>query len=108
MKLITFLYGNKETVGVLTEDGAAVRPLPFADMNALIQAPREALLAAVKDAAAALPLSAVTLLAPLPRPRQDVIYLGINYTRPTRRKRRGTAPRPSPRSAPSPSISPSA
>ncbi len=79
MKLITFLYDNKETVGVLTEDGAAVRPLPFADMNALIQAPRETLLAAVKDAAAALPLSAVTLLAPIPRPRQDVICLGINY-----------------------------
>lgn len=69
MKLITFLYDNKETVGVLTEDGAAVRPLPFDDMNALIQAPREALLTAVKDAAAALPLSAVTLLAPIPRPR---------------------------------------
>ncbi len=49
MKLITFLYDNKETVGVLTEDGAAVRPLPFANMNALIQAPREALLAAAKD-----------------------------------------------------------
>ena len=69
MKLITFLYDNKETVGVLTEDGAAVRPLPFDDMNALIQAPRETLLTAVKDSAAALPLSAVTLLAPIPRPR---------------------------------------
>lgn len=79
MKLVTFLHDNKEMVGVLTEDGAAVRPLPFDDMNALIQAPREALLTAVKDAAAALPLSAVTLLAPIPRPRQDVICLGINY-----------------------------
>ena len=59
MKLVTFLHDNKEMVGVLTEDGAAVRPLPFDDMNALIQAPREALLTAVKDAAAALPLSAV-------------------------------------------------
>lgn len=79
MKLVTFLHDNKEAVGVLTEDGAAVRPLPFADMNALIQASREALLAAVKGAAATLPLSAVTLLAPIPRPRQDVICLGINY-----------------------------
>ena len=79
MKLVTFLHDNKETVGILTEDGAAVRPLPFADMNALIQASRETLLAAVKDAAVALPLSAVTLLAPIPRPRQDVICLGINY-----------------------------
>ena len=79
MKLVTFLHDNKEAVGVLTEDGAAVRPLPFADMNALIQASREALLAAVKGAAATLPLSAVTLLAPIPRPRQDVICMGINY-----------------------------
>lgn len=107
MKLITFLYDNKESVGVLTEAGAAVRPLPFDDMNALVQAPREALLAAVKDAAVALPLFAVTLLAPIPRPRQDVICLA-STTRPTRRRRRGTAPRPSPRSAPSPSIFPSA
>lgn len=107
MKLVTFLHDNKEAVGVLTEDGAAVRPLPFADMNALIQASREALLAAVKGAAATLPLSAVTLLAPIPRPRQDVICLGINY-KATRRRRHGTAPRPSPRSAPSPSISLSA
>lgn len=79
MKLITFLYDSRENVGVLTKDGVAVRPLPFADMNALIQAPRETLLTAVKDAAAVLPLSAVTLLAPIPRPRQDVICLGINY-----------------------------
>ena len=79
MKLVTFLHDNKEAVGVLTEDGAAVRPLPFADMNALIQASREALLAAVNGAAATLPLSAGTLLAPIPRPRQDVICLGINY-----------------------------
>lgn len=57
MKLVTFLHDNKEAVGVLTEDGAAVRPLPFADMNALIQASREALLAAVKGAAATLPMS---------------------------------------------------
>ena len=48
-------------------------------MKALIQAPKDVLLTAVKDAAAALPLSAVTLLAPIPRPRQDVICLGINY-----------------------------
>ena len=29
MKLVTFLHDNKEMVGVLTEDGAAVRPLPL-------------------------------------------------------------------------------
>ena len=79
MKLVTYLHDGKEAVGVLSGDGAAVRLLPFPDMNALIEAPRDRLLSAVKDAGDSLPLSAVTLLAPIPRPRQDVICLGINY-----------------------------
>ena len=79
MKLVTYLYNNREAVGLLTDDGAAVRPLPFADMNALIEAPQEELEDAVRAAGEALPLSAVTLLAPIPPPRQDVICLGINY-----------------------------
>lgn len=78
MKLVTYLYNSREAVGLLT-DGDAVRPLPFADMNALIEAPQEELEDAVRAAGEALPLSAVTLLAPIPRPRQDVICLGINY-----------------------------
>ena len=79
MKLVTYLHDGREAVGVLSEDGAAVRPLPFPDMNALIEAPRDRLLSAVKDANDSLPLSTVTLLSPIPRPRQDVICLGINY-----------------------------
>ena len=79
MKLITYLQNGKEAVGVLSVDGSVVRPLPFADMNTLIEAPREQLLAAAEAAKDALPLSAVTLLAPIPRPRQDIICLGMNY-----------------------------
>ena len=79
MKLVTYLQNGKEAVGVLSVDGSMVRPLPFADMNTLIEAPREQLLAAVEAAKDALPLSAVTLLAPIPRPRQDIICLGMNY-----------------------------
>ena len=79
MKLVTFLQDGREFVGVLTADETAVRPLPFAGMNTLIEAPREQLLSAARAADASLPLSAVTLLAPIPRPRQDVICLGINY-----------------------------
>ena len=79
MKLVTYLHNGKEAVGVLSEDGTAVHPLPFADMNTLIEAPREQLLAAAEAAQDALPLSAVTLLAPIPRPRQDIICLGMNY-----------------------------
>ena len=79
MKLVTYLHNGKEAVGVLIEDGTAVHPLPFPDMNALIEAPREQLLAAAEAAKGALPLAAVTLLAPIPRPRQDIICLGMNY-----------------------------
>ena len=82
MKLVTYLHDGQTAVCVLTTDGAAARPLPFADMNALIDSPREQLSAAVdaaEKAGTALALSEVTLLAPIPRPRQDVICLGINY-----------------------------
>ena len=79
MKLVTYLYDGKEAVGALDADGTAVRFLPFTDMNALMEAPREQLLAAAEAAQDALPLSAVTLLAPIPRPRQDIICLGMNY-----------------------------
>lgn len=79
MKLVTYIHDNREAVGLLTPDGTAVRPLPFVNMNALIEAPRVQLEEAAQAAGEPLPLSAVTLLAPIPRPRQDVICLGINY-----------------------------
>ena len=79
MKYITYLHNNKESVGFLNESDNAVYPLPFADMNALIEAPKENLEDAIKEAKNGLSLSDVTLLAPIPRPKQDVICLGINY-----------------------------
>lgn len=82
MKLVTFLQNGREYPGVLTSGETAVLRLPFADMTALIEAPHEELLSAVKDAEASgtpLPLSGITLLSPIPRPHQDVICLGINY-----------------------------
>jgi 2-keto-4-pentenoate hydratase/2-oxohepta-3-ene-1,7-dioic acid hydratase in catechol pathway len=78
MKLITFLHENLEQIGALTADESAVHVLPYLDMEEVIRTPREELDAAVQ-AAETLPLADVTLLAPIPRPRQDVICLGINY-----------------------------
>ena len=78
MKLVTFLHAGQERTGALTADETAVHVLPYADMDSLIRAERKELDAAVQ-AAETLPLSEVTLLAPIPRPRQDVICLGINY-----------------------------
>ena len=79
MKLVTYLQDSRERVGVWTEDG--IFPLPYPDMQALIELPREQLVDAASAACSAppVPLDDVTLCAPIPRPRQDVICLGINY-----------------------------
>ncbi|MBE6964120.1 MAG: fumarylacetoacetate hydrolase family protein [Ruminococcaceae bacterium] len=76
MKLVTYLENGAERPGILVADGTAVAPLPYPDMQALIEDPSRI---GAYDEAAAIPLSAVSLCAPIPRPRQDVICLGINY-----------------------------
>ena len=82
MKLITYRQNGAKHVGALTEDGTGVLPLPVPDMNTLIETMtltdlRSAVAAAERGAALA--LSDVELLAPIPRPRQDVLCLGMNY-----------------------------
>ena len=82
MKLITYRQNGAEHVGALTEDGTGVLPLPVPDMNTLIETMtltdlRSAVTAAERGSALA--LSDVELLAPIPRPRQDVLCLGMNY-----------------------------
>ena len=82
MKLITYRQNGAEHVGALTADGGGVLPLPAADMNTLIETMTfEGLRSAVSAAerGSALALSDVELLAPIPRPRQDVLCLGMNY-----------------------------
>ena len=79
MKLVTYLKDHREWTGILADDGASVFPLPYPDMQSIIEAPREALTAAAGTSIGSIPLSEVTLLAPIPHPRQDVICLGINY-----------------------------
>lgn len=79
MKLVTYLKDHREWTGILADDGASVFPLPYPDMQSIIESPREALTAAAGTSIDSIPLSEVTLLAPIPHPRQDVICLGINY-----------------------------
>ena len=76
MKLVTYLEHDIEKVGALTADESAILPLPYPDMLTLIEAPLAQL---QTQAAAASPIPLTTLCAPIPRPRQDVICLGINY-----------------------------
>ena len=79
MKLVTFETNGHSAVGLLNADATAVHPVPgCADMQALIDLWPVLDTAAVLRSAA-LPLEDVRLLAPIPRPAQDVICLGINY-----------------------------
>lgn len=82
MKLVTYRHSGAEHVGALTPDGSGILPLPVPDMNTLIEtmdlpALRSAVSAAERGSALA--LSEAELLAPIPRPRQDVVCLGMNY-----------------------------
>ena len=86
MKLVTYtLRGDtREAVGVWTEKGVVpvkALGLAFETMNDLILHATEADMALLREAKGeALPMDKVTLLAPIPRPLQDVVCLGLNYT----------------------------
>lgn len=75
MKLVTYLQEGTEHVGLLSGD--SVRPLPCPDMNTLIESGNLGQIAA--QAGEEIPLEAVALLSPIPRPRQDIVCLGMNY-----------------------------
>ena len=83
MKLVTYRFENTQRVGVLNQDETAVLPLDYPDMNTLIET---ASLSDLRSAASAaeragvrVSLAEVELLAPIPRPRQDILCLGMNY-----------------------------
>jgi 2-keto-4-pentenoate hydratase/2-oxohepta-3-ene-1,7-dioic acid hydratase in catechol pathway len=84
MRLVTFKHGGGARVGAL--EGSHIVDLHGVahDMIALIEQgndglarAREAIAAAHGDAL--LPLSAATLLAPIPLPRKNMVCLGMNY-----------------------------
>ena len=90
MKIATYSLQGVENVGVLTPDGDALCPLSAFgyDCGDMLQAIRlldrgevSRLSARVAggEAPGALPLDSVTLLAPIPRPEQDILCLGVNY-----------------------------
>ncbi|MDY3692293.1 MAG: fumarylacetoacetate hydrolase family protein [Dysosmobacter sp.] len=83
MKLVTYRENGAEKVGALTKDGTAILPLPVSDMNTLIETMTLSQLSSAVTAAegggASVALADVELLAPIPRPRQDVLCLGMNY-----------------------------
>ena len=72
MNLITYRHDHREHVGILENE--IVRPLPVGSMLELIEDG-----SIPTPAGETLTLADVELLSPIPRPRQDVICLGINY-----------------------------
>ena len=83
MKLVTYRFENTQRVGVLTQDETAIPPLAYSDINTLIETASPADLrsaaSAAERAGVRVPLAEVELLAPIPRPRQDILCLGMNY-----------------------------
>ena len=79
MKLVTYLENSEEKVGALTPAGDRIIPIPVADMNTLIETMTFDDLTAALDDSSSVPLAEVALCAPIPRPRQDVLCLGMNY-----------------------------
>jgi len=92
MKLLTYVVGKKEMIGVLNQEETWVYPvsaagMDYTDMKDLIReigpSEMEMLQYILKkephDIPGAAPMEDVTVLAPIPEPDQDIICLGINY-----------------------------
>ena len=92
MKFVTYLDGKKERVGVINDDETWVYPLrslgmPYSDMQEVIEKMSKAEKELIgiynrkdpDEIYGAVPVKDVGLLAPIPRPKQDIICLGINY-----------------------------
>ncbi len=73
MKLITFVYEGEELVGALTDSGVA----PLRTYGSMLDLIRQGLPASLPEER--VPLGDVEVLAPIPRPEQDVIGLGMNF-----------------------------
>ncbi len=84
MRYATFTHDGRQQVGAVSTDGQSVTPLPLAAADAAL-----GVLALVQHqmqghslpapSGAAIPLSQVHLMAPVPRPRRNVFCVGRNY-----------------------------
>ena len=74
MKLVTYIHEGKERTGIVSEDEKMIYETSFESMNDIILSGEKP-----KPKGDAVPIDDVTLRAPIPRPLQDVICLGINY-----------------------------
>lgn len=78
MKFATFTHDGREQIGLVDERAEMIYPLQVPSMLDLI-ANFDALKPSLHANGGGLPLNRVTLLAPIPRPRHNVICVGKNY-----------------------------
>ena len=83
MRIATYRTENRVEVGVLSEDGSSITPydLPVerAERGVLALLEPEAALLPLRDVDRPLGFNAIELLAPIPRPRRNIICVGKNY-----------------------------
>ena len=89
MKLVTFIEKGREFAGILSKDGSEVYSFeklqqPFQTVEEAVKGMSEADIRALSSLCdmvkgQGIPYEKVTKCAPIPRPSQDVICLGINY-----------------------------
>lgn len=89
MKFITFKYDGKQQIGILSKDNHHVIPIKsvgvnYNDMNTLIEKITDSEMNILRSSLKGknceyINIDDITLLAPIPNPKQDMICLGINY-----------------------------
>ncbi|HEX8674450.1 MAG TPA: fumarylacetoacetate hydrolase family protein [Longimicrobium sp.] len=82
MKLVTYEANGRARIGALVEGGVVDLGTVAADMLSLIERGEAGLdeaRAALEAASEVLPMERVRLLAPIPRPRKNIVCLGMNY-----------------------------
>ncbi|GAB4177654.1 MAG: fumarylacetoacetate hydrolase family protein [Thalassobaculales bacterium] len=84
MRIATFSWGGRRHVGRISADGRDVQPLDLGERGRAVGALAyieqvAAGGAAPRPAGASLPLAAVTLEAPIPRPPRNIWCAGVNY-----------------------------
>ena len=82
MKLFTYVYKGQQQVGVMDKEEKNIIPLAEKDMQTLIEnwsEEKQKQIKALSKTEEGIAFDKVQLKAPIPRPKQDVICLGINY-----------------------------
>jgi 2-keto-4-pentenoate hydratase/2-oxohepta-3-ene-1,7-dioic acid hydratase in catechol pathway len=82
MRMANWLWGGVAHIGLVSSCGREVTPLVCNDTSRGVQPLIDALVAGEplpSPSGPRLPVSAITLLAPLPRPRRNLLCVGRNY-----------------------------